>query len=55
MDTVLADSYDHDPMFGVSDGTSFIGFVVIDRRNYATEAKWEGDITCKHYTSKHND
>ena len=48
MDTVLADSYDHDPMFGVSDGTSFIGFVVIDKRNYATEApcyKWEGDIT----------
>ena len=48
MDTALADSYDHDPVFGISDETSFIGFIVIDRRNYATEAPcyiWEGDIT----------
>ena len=38
MDTALADSYDHDPIFGISEETSFIGFIVIDRRNYATEA-----------------
>ena len=34
MDTVLADSSDHDPSFGVSDGDSFVGFQVIDKRNY---------------------
>ena len=47
MDTVLADSVDHDPIFGISDGTSFVGFVVIDKNNYRTEAPcyiWEGDI-----------
>jgi len=27
MDTVLADSGDHDPIFGISDGTSFVGFI----------------------------
>ena len=35
MDTVLADSTDHDPIFGISDGTSFIGFQAIDKDNYA--------------------
>ena len=34
MDTVLADSSDHDPSFGVSDGDSFVGFQVIDKHNY---------------------
>ena len=27
MDTALADSGDHDPTFGISDGTSFVGFI----------------------------
>ena len=32
MDTVLADSSgDHDPIFGISDGTSFIGFQPLDK------------------------
>ena len=34
MDTVLADSSDHDPTFGISDGTSFIDFNVMDKDNY---------------------
>ena len=34
MDTVLADSNDHDPTFGISDGTSFIGFRTVDKDNY---------------------
>ena len=48
MDTVLADSHDHDPVFGISDGISFTGFVVVDKNNYARQVpcyKWEGDIT----------
>ena len=28
MDTVLAESIDHDPIFGISDGTSFVSFIV---------------------------
>ena len=35
MDTVLADSSDHDPVFGISDGTSFIGFMAADKDGYA--------------------
>ena len=34
MDTVLADSRDHDPSFGISDGNSFVGFVMTDHKNY---------------------
>ena len=34
MDTTWADKRDHDPIFGISDGTSFIGFDVPDRTNY---------------------
>ena len=34
MDTTLADSNDHDPIFGISDGTSFIGFQAVDKGNY---------------------
>ena len=47
MDTVLADSGDHDPVFGISDRTSFIGFIVVDN-NYAGAVpcyRWEGDST----------
>ena len=36
MDTALADSNDHDPIFGISDGTSFIGFNIMDQTNYVT-------------------
>ena len=35
LDTVWADSRDHDPFFGVSDGEKFVGFRVVDKGNYA--------------------
>ena len=35
MDTKLANSKDHDPSFGISDGKYFIGFRAHDRTNYA--------------------
>ena len=47
MDTVFADSNDHDPIFGISDGTSFVGFQAADKGNYPTHAPCyniEGDI-----------
>ena len=50
MDTVLADSGDHDPIFGISDGTSFVGFQAVDKDNYVNHApcfNFEGDITGK--------
>ena len=50
MDTVLADSADHDPIFGISDGTSFIGFHVMDKDNYKDHTPCvyiEGDETNK--------
>ena len=34
MDTALADSNDHDPTFGISNGISFIGFRTVDKDNY---------------------
>ena len=34
MDTALADSSDHDPRIGINDGTSFVGFSVLDIYNY---------------------
>jgi len=34
MDTVLADSIDHDPSFGIRDGNFFIGLHQTDRTNY---------------------
>ena len=48
MDTVLADSSDHDPIFGISDGTSFIGFNAMDKNNYKDHTPCvyiEGDAT----------
>ena len=48
MDTVLADNSDHDPIFGISDETSFVGFIAIDKNEYRTEAPcyiWEGDVS----------
>ena len=47
MDTALADSRDHDPSFGISDGESFIGFIISDQRNYNDSSPCkisEGDI-----------
>ena len=35
LDTVWADSRDHDPFFGVSDGEKIVGFRVVDKGNYA--------------------
>jgi len=46
MDTALADSADHDPSFGISDGKSFIGFLIPDKNNYGTISpcrSFEGD------------
>ena len=34
MDTELADSTDHDLIFGISDNMSFVGFVMFDQDNY---------------------
>ena len=34
MDTTLADSRDHDPSFGISDGKSFVGIQIPDKRTY---------------------
>ena len=48
MDTVLAKSSDHDPVFGISDGTSFIGFMAVDKGNYGGQTPCyssEGDAT----------
>jgi len=50
MDTVLADSTDHDPIFGISDGTTFVGFQAMDKDNYHNHSpclQIEGDITNK--------
>ena len=43
MDTVWADSNDHDPNFGISDGERFIGFHVPDNRVTSPCSKAEGD------------
>ena len=46
MDTELADGGDHDPSFGISDGRSFVGFQILDKRNYPTQSpcySFEGD------------
>ena len=48
MDTALADSGDHDPIFGISDGTSFIGFQAMDKSNFGDHTPCvyiEGDAT----------
>ena len=48
MDTALADSNDHDPTFGISDGTSFIGFLTADKDGYGAASPCfnvEGDAT----------
>ena len=34
VDTTIADSNDHDPALGISDGVSFIGFLAPDKDNY---------------------
>ena len=47
MDTVFADGYDHDLLFGIGDGTSFIGFITFVKENYGSTLpcyKFEGDI-----------
>ena len=38
MDTALADGGDHDPIFGISDGKSFVGFLIADKGNYPTHS-----------------
>ena len=48
MDTALADSTDHNPIFGISDGTSFIGFQTVDKDYYHNHSPCfnvEGDAT----------
>jgi len=45
---------DHDPAFGISDGTSFIGFIAYDVRNYPSYSPcsiYEGDIGGKVLTN----
>jgi len=36
MDTVWADATDHDPIFGISDGNSFVGFITPDNNVYSS-------------------
>ena len=46
MDTALADGGDHDPLFGISDGKSFVGFQIPDKDNYPRLSpcyRYEGD------------
>ena len=57
MDTVLAKG-DHDPIFGLSDGTSFVGFFVVDKGNYGTHtpcSSLEGDITKTSFNNRVGD
>ena len=47
VDTTLAHNRDHDPIFGISDGVSFIGFVAFDKDNYNSISpcyKYEGKV-----------
>ena len=47
MDTAFADSGDHDPTFGISDGTSFVGYYLVDKDSYGHAVpcySHEGDI-----------
>ena len=49
LDTALANS-DHDPILGISDGTSFIGFIAYDTLNYPSYSPcsvFESDINGK--------
>ena len=43
MDTDWADSTDHDPKFGISDGEKFIGFITVDKGSTTPCYKAEGD------------
>ena len=52
MDTVLADSSDHDPIFGISDGTSFVGFQAINKGNCFDI---EGDVANAIFTNRVHD
>ena len=57
MDTILAKG-DHDPIFGISDGTSFVGFFVVDKGNYGTQPPCyniEGDITKTSFINRVHD
>jgi len=58
MDTVLADSADHDPIFGISDGTTFVGFQAADKDNYQSNSPCihiEGDVNNKILNIKGSD
>ena len=47
VDTTVADSNDHDMVFGISDGVSFIGFIAYDKGNYPSLSpcyKFEGKV-----------
>ena len=47
LDITIADSNDHDPVFGISDGVSFIGFIAHDKGKYPSISpcfKLEGKI-----------
>ena len=57
MDTILANG-DHDPIFGLSDGTFFVGFVVVHEGNYGTRIPCsivEGDITKTSFINRERD
>ena len=57
MDTALADSGDHDPSFGISDGKSFVGFQIPDKGNYGNTSpcrRHEGDDVSGILTNENN-
>ena len=57
MDTILANG-DHDPIFGLSDGNSFVGFQVVDKGNYGDHTPCyniEGDITQTSFNNRVRD
>ena len=41
MDTSLGENTDHDPSFGISDGESFIGYTLPDKRDYGHRSPCE--------------
>ena len=50
LDTTLGTNSDHDPILGISDGTSFIGFIAYDVLNYPSYSPcsvYESDVAGK--------
>ena len=55
MDTMWADSNDHDPSFGISDGERFIGFFIGDKGKTSPCYRVEGDSVNNVLTNRVHD